>query len=271
MTTQDNFHCDRCGRHDEDSFPTVACKHLVAEPRQFWHAACPTFDSKYMDPWPDALCKQCHQKLLADGGWDGRTQTLSALSEDEREAMLLATLETDRQICNICYEDGMASGMEVAESQVLAPWTAFVDDCRQALADKQNLLDEQYRLSSYERWDCDQTTGQLVFSNAGKAGVVADVEFIGTYSELTNTWLWAWANFDLLENVRSRISSVQEFGDTHALPRLAIRKWSASEEDGWKMAAVAVAVLNARGMYRAPGDHGPLFMAIMDLRHAGQG
>jgi hypothetical protein len=77
-------------------------------------------------------------------------------------------------------------------------------------------------------------------------------------------WLWAWANFDLLENVRSRITSVQAFGNMHALPKLTIRKWRCSEEDTWKIAAVAAAVLEAQGVYRAQSRNGPVFMAIMN-------
>jgi len=55
------------------------------------------------------------------------------------------------------------------------------------------------------------------------------------------------------------------------LPRLTIRKWPASEQDGWAMAAIAARLLDARGVYRAPLKDGPLFMAIMDIRYAPAG
>jgi hypothetical protein len=96
--------------------------------------------------------------------------------------------------------------------------------------------------------------------------VLADIEFIGSYSALTRTWLWAQANFDWRENLGNRVTGVQAFGNMHALPRLTIRKWRCSEEGAWKMAAVAAAVLEARGVYRAPSRNGPVFLAIMDMQ-----
>ncbi|MFL6719485.1 MAG: DUF6882 domain-containing protein [Burkholderiaceae bacterium] len=185
--------------------------------------------------------------------------------------MVRATLENDRQICNLCYEGGMASGMEAAESNVITQWQAFVDECNQELIARQNSLEQQFSLSRYAQWRCDQTAGQLVFSGHGDTRLIADVEFIGTCSEETGTWLWAWANFHLAGTIRNRITAVQQFGDAHALPRLTIRKWPASEQDGWEMAAIAARLLDARGVYRAPLKNGPLFMAIMDIRHAPTG
>lgn len=261
-----NFQCDSCGRHDEHTFPTVVCKHLAAEPRQFWHAGWPSANPEHLDIWPDAWCGECNRKLIEDGGWEGRNKALNAAPESERGALALANLADDRQICNICYEEGMASSMAVAEKQALAQWEPFVEECFQALIDKQNQLEEQFSLSSQARWDLDQPSGKLMFSDGDRPTVVADIEFIGSYSTLTRTWLWAWANFDLDENVRNQITGVQAFGNMHALPRLTIRKWRCSEEVAWNMAAVAAAVLDAHGVYRAQSRIGPVFVAIMNIQ-----
>jgi hypothetical protein len=52
----------------------------------------------------------------------------------------------------------------------------------------------------------------------------------------------------------------------HACLALTIPKWRCSEEDTWKMAAAAAAVLEAPGVYRAQSGNGPVFMAIMEMQ-----
>ena len=98
--------------------------------------------------------------------------------------------------------------------------------------------------------------------------LIADVEFVGTLSTAGKTWKWAWANFSLLEQVRSRIVAVRDHGEAYDYPHLLVPMWRAEEPDGWHMAGVAVEILGAQGAYRAPNDHGFTFMAMMNVRHA---
>ena len=89
------------------------------------------------------------------------------------------------------------------------------------------------------------------------------LQFIGSFSSSTNTWLWAWANFSILEPLREGVKNVRDLGDANRFPRLTTPKWKATEEDGWQMAAVAAQAMGALGVYRVPTSYGFAFIAIM--------
>jgi hypothetical protein len=154
------------------------------------------------------------------------------------------------------------------EPSVLQSWTAEADRCYAALCDKQDLLETDFSLSKHKRWDYDQETGLLVFSNNGVPAVYADIEMIGSVSTKTDTWLWSWANFHFLENVRTRVLAVRDYGETNGFPYLTVPKWPADENKGWGVSAIATHVLDAKGVYRVPTDNGFLFMAITTIRYA---
>jgi hypothetical protein len=55
---------------------------------------------------------------------------------------------------------------------------------------------------------------------------------------------------------------LRDFGLQHGFEKLSTAKWAADETDGWDMAAVACLLLEGDGVYRAPSDHGFMFMVI---------
>ncbi|MBI3546704.1 MAG: hypothetical protein HY081_08975 [Gammaproteobacteria bacterium] len=234
----------QCAQHG-DAFVTYVCKHLVDQPRQRWYCDYPSEDNR----WPDAWCQQCDEAFQKEGEWNEKNENATDI----------------KIICNSCYEERLASSLEFLEQDVLQAWNAVVTDCHEELCAKQDALETLFSLSKHKRWDYDQSTGLLTFSNNGIPAVIADVEFIGSYSTVSETWLWSWSNFHLLENVRTRIKAVREYGEHRAFPRLTIPKWPADEVHGWEVSAVATHVLSAKGVYRAPTENGFLFMAIMEV------
>lgn len=119
----------------------------------------------------------------------------------------------------------------------------------QWLAARQAALIAEYAFTSYPRYDYDQHAATLTFfSGAERPDLIADVEFVGTLSTASGTWMWSWANFSLAEPVRSRITQVR---DAHTgIPHLTVPLWAADQHDGWHMTAIAAEVLDAKGAYR---------------------
>jgi uncharacterized protein DUF6882 len=145
-------------------------------------------------------------------------------------------------------------------------WESFVADCQDELHHKQELLKTEFALDTHKRYDWDQATGELVFSNDGVPAVVANTEVVGSVSTVSHTWLWSWANFHLLENVRTRVLAVRKLGERKGFPRLTVPKWRAETNDGWEMSAIAARVLDARGVYRAPGEGVFGYLVLTDAR-----
>lgn len=102
------------------------------------------------------------------------------------------------------------------------------------LTARQEALRREFRFDTWPRWDWDQDTGQLVFSEAGVAKVVADIQFVGSVSTETSTWLWAWANQHLVPAMARDVREVRQFGEAHGIAQLTTPKWPGDEIDGWR-------------------------------------
>lgn len=237
----------QCSEHGEATAAYV-CEHLAMNPEQRWHCNYPSEDN----PWPDAWCGQCDGEFQKEGEWN----------ENNEEAIQI------KLICHHCYESGMASSVECIEKDVLELWVQTVSDAHDQLCAKQKALESQFNLSQHKRWDYDQETGLLTFSNDGIPSVIADIAIIGSISSISDTWLWSWANFSLLPGVTAPLQAARELGEQKGFPRLTIPKWPADQVDGWEMSAIAAQILDAKGVYRVPTDNGFLFMAMMDIRFA---
>lgn len=133
---------------------------------------------------------------------------------------------------------------------------------------RQDALCDEFRLDDHKRWDWHQDSGTLVFSNDGRPAVIADMQFVGSISTRSRSWLWSWANRSVQGHVRSAVRRVRSYGELERLLKLSCAYWTAEEEDGWQMSAVAAMLLDARGIYRSPDDHGFTFLVMTDVRWA---
>ena len=122
------------------------------------------------------------------------------------------------------------------------------------LTNQQDICRNKYGLSTYQRWFYDQKTGLLEFFNGDTLKLRISYQEVGTISKVSNTWLWAWANPNLEEGIKTQSLRVKEFGRKENFDRLTKRKWVADEVDGWEMTAIMAYVINAKGAYRMPGE-----------------
>lgn len=240
-----NDNAIQCAEHGEATAAYV-CEHLAQNPKQRWYCDYPSED----DPWPDAWCQRCEAEFSKEGAWNENNEGAAKI----------------KLVCHHCYESGHALSIEGVEEDIADAWMETLADCHRQLCAKQERLESKFGLSKHKRWDYDQETGLLTFSNDGIPAVIADIEMIGSVSTVSDTWLWSWANFHLLPNVRSRIVAARAFGEQRDFPRLTVPKWPADAVDGWEMSAIAAHVLEAKGVYRAPTGKGFLFMALTDIR-----
>jgi hypothetical protein len=134
---------------------------------------------------------------------------------------------------------------------------------------RQDELRRDFALGSWARWDWDQDTGKLVFSDAhGVPRVVADVRFAGSVSTESKTWLWSWANPYMERALTDDVREVRLLGEARGIAQLTTAKWPASETDGWEMTSITAYVLQAKGVYRTPVDTGFTYMVMTTIRWA---
>ena len=63
----------------------------------------------------------------------------------------------------------------------------FLDEVAKGFRTDAEKLNKQFKLGKYDRWDADQDTGKLVFSDKGKPKVIASFQIAGSYSTYSNT------------------------------------------------------------------------------------
>ena len=196
--------------------------------------------------YPDAFCDACLAVYEQEGEWN-----------DTAEAHANIKL-----VCADCY-------MEIRERN----WTQGFDDLNELIGESfaylsaaQDRFMQEFDVGKHERWDWYQETGKLIFSNGGVPTVEADIDFVGTLSTNSDTWMWAWANTSFLESIKARSRDVRALGDDHEFLPLACAIWPAGEEDGWEMTAVMAKQLGAIGAYRTPSDNGFVYMVVRAAR-----
>ena len=150
---------------------------------------------------------------------------------------------------------------------------AFVDlvtEAHEYATLRQDELRREFRLDEWRRWDWDQDTGQLVFSDGEDSPprVICDFQFSGSISTISDTWLWGWANPHLNPVLTRDVRDVRLLGEARAIPQLTEAKWEADEVDGWEMTSITAFVLQAKGVYRTPDDNGFTFMVLTSVRWA---
>ena len=135
---------------------------------------------------------------------------------------------------------------------------------------QQEICTTVYKIESYQNWYYDQLTGELTFSDNGVKKLIIDYEEVGSVSEATNTFLWAWDNPHLEQKVKSEIIKVKEYGLKRNFEKLIKPKWTADQYDGWEMTAIASYLLQTKGAYRVPTTDIKLFsfMIFKNIRWA---
>lgn len=131
------------------------------------------------------------------------------------------------------------------------------------LHEQQEINKKKYKLGGYEHWFYDQRTGELTFSDGGVVKLIIDYEEVGSVSEVTNTYLWAWANPHIEEKIKSEIIKVKEYGLERNFEKLITPKWEADQYDGWEMTAISSFLLKAKGAYRIPNPENKLFSFLI--------
>jgi len=130
---------------------------------------------------------------------------------------------------------------------------------------------KEFKLDDFHRVDYEQETGIMTFSDVGVVPkVVARFQIAGTLSRKSNTWLWAWDNPYLLDNVVEKIHKVREFGEQNRIKKLTDPKWDASEKDAWEMTAISAHILMAKGAFTMPSDDIQAFIVFTDIRWVGK-
>jgi hypothetical protein len=107
----------------------------------------------------------------------------------------------------------------------------------------------------------------LGFGEDPKFDVMCDALVIGSWSSVSNTWLWGWANDWWEPRVTREVVRVKRFAEEKGLTRLWKKGFKADEALAWHLALGTLSLLpELEGVYRAPDAKGSLFLGAMRTR-----
>ena len=109
-------------------------------------------------------------------------------------------------------------------------------------------------LDKVSRWDLDQDAGSLTLLKPDGIKAVAPAQIIGSLDTRDNSWLWAWDNPSIVDNLKVDVLKVKAYGDTHKIDELTSATWIGSEDEAWAMTALAVKLCGSQGAYRGRAD-----------------
>lgn len=112
-------------------------------------------------------------------------------------------------------------------------------------------------------WNFSMDSGMLSFSNGHRF----KAQILGTESEISHTWLWAWANdaSGIPPNLLQAPLAVKAFGSKYQIAALTTPELALdSQIDGNKLALISSQIGQGDAIYRGPYDGGAVFLFIKD-------
>lgn len=154
------------------------------------------------------------------------------------------------------------------QARDVTPWGGEVVDVDRFWAESWiDLLNRQRWLAKKMKiarapWSVDQEAGLIRFARDDGAVVTAPVQIIGSWNPRNSAFTWGWDHPSVQTRLRADAERTRWFGDKHELPELTQRTQKMSEQEAWRLTAVAMKVNAAAGAYRGPTDGPVVFMTL---------
>lgn len=157
----------------------------------------------------------------------------------------------------------------LSQSRALVPWGGErVEDVDRFWAESWvDLLNRQRWLASKMKigrapWFVDQNSGLIQFDRSDGALVTAPVQIIGSWDPRSELFTWGWDHPSVQTRLRGDAERTRWFGEKHSQDELTQRTMKISEQEAWRLTAVAMKVNGSAGAYRGPTEGPVVFMTL---------
>jgi hypothetical protein len=135
-----------------------------------------------------------------------------------------------------------------------------------AAYDKQIYLQAQFGKTG---WAFDLNSGVLAFRRPHAGPLQLSVHVLGTESEETKTWLWAWANDSAVPpTLMTSALQLKQIGVAKGIPEFTAPEWPITPDvNPPRISLVASGMLRASAYFRAPYPKGAAYLLIKDPKY----
>ena len=163
-------------------------------------------------------------------------------------------------------DEGAGRTGQLGREEFITPeLTELIEAGRARTSERDAALAAQWGLAAAERWKVDLQSGLLRFRFQDHF-LEGPAQVLGTYSEITHTWLWGWANEAISPNMRTASEAARAAGQQPGLGALAERKLDVySVAAGDDLACVTVLLAELNGVYRTHTNRGYAWLGLTEF------
>ena len=140
---------------------------------------------------------------------------------------------------------------------------AFVADSVRLVQETAGALNSRYGIGDFNKWDLDQESATLVFSNDSKKRAVCSVAAIGSIAK--GAWRWAWANSSILPPLSVESSKLKALAETTGMDIFSNESLVIDDDMPWELCGMALKELGGLGVYRCGTSEPSLFVIIKSV------
>lgn len=141
----------------------------------------------------------------------------------------------------------------------------FLEQCCQELEEKQSVLLKEF-IGDYDLVEIDYQRGIVEFKKYAVVKNASQITPIGSYSKITSSWLWAWANPSIPDALKQKSEKIKELGRITGLEIFHKTVFPAEQEMTWEIIAMACHQIKSMGFCRPDtGSDDWLFVALDDV------
>ena len=138
----------------------------------------------------------------------------------------------------------------------------YADKACQQLAVLQDEFRTKYDIENYANWFYDQSSESLRLYSDEKEIYFKYIP-VGSFSQKTSTWMWAWANEHSVEPSKYFTSKVKEFGEKKKYEKLTNAHFDGDQYTGWELTSIAFDILGGIGTYRVISGHLEIYFLLI--------
>jgi len=106
---------------------------------------------------------------------------------------------------------------------------------------------------------------EIVFTSPQGIVATAPAQIAGTYNTDDSTWLWAWDNPSIAEQLTAHATLARQYGERRGIAEPTTRKLNITEDKAWELAALTCKLGNDQGAYRGPSDQTMVFITFGEV------
>lgn len=130
----------------------------------------------------------------------------------------------------------------------------FAAEKWQQIMQVQEKFREESGIDRYKHWYYDADLALLRLYNDDEDQLFFKYIPVGTFSLISETWMWSWFNEYSAEPNKDNILAIKDFGIKNDYNKLTEGTFPADEFDCWEFASIALDTLDGMGLYRASSE-----------------